>query len=716
VATRLAGTMLAVGLASLLAATLVGVDAGQRLGRAIVDATLASSQSSGAREVGAQLAHYQRLAQQMATSPQAATAIQEFSDAFRPLRGSEPAELAEIRQQLLESYEELYFEPLRELGQVVQVRDVLSSDPAALYLQGAYSRPLPPVDDPSTVDDAGDGSTWSQVHARYHPTYRTAAREADLRDVYLVDADTERIVYSSAKGPDLGTSLAVGPYSGTVVARAVDAAVSSEEAVVTDLSFYRAAPGVPIGAAAAAVRDGLDVVGAIVLTYDASIFTERLSSLAATAADTDTGSTGQMYVVGADGTTRSNPQAFVLSPSDYLDDAVAAGVLTTQDRDSIERAGTTVLIQPAVDATVNSARAGDTDPHRGTGIDGSDVVYGVEPVANDDVTWSVVREVGTSTVESAISVFRRILLVGSALFVVGLAFAAVAWATRFLRPVRIISARLGRSALADLGDVSPEPVVIPERSSVELHRLAETFTDMGNALVRQRRAVVEARARRLDVMRRTLPPAVAQRIARGDVEAVEQVASVTVAVVVVLGLGRLLSVDPAGARRTLDELHREIDALADEHGVDRIKVVGDAYFAACGHDRPYIDHAPRVVAFATDVVGAVAAGSGRAGVRLDATIGITSGPVSVGMTGGDRLVYDVWGPTVTTAHTLARSARAGEVVITDVTRRRLPGELAVSPWLGAPGAAHTGETSASTVWVVQATAPAPASGEAEVVS
>ena len=676
VASKLAATMLVVGLVSLLAATVVGINAGQRLGEGIIQAELSSSATSGAEEVAGQLNHYRRLVQQLAGSPQAAEAIDEFSAALEPLEDLSKAEIIETRQQLLEAYQERFFDPLRDSGQIAQVRDVLATDPAAVYLQGVYSVPVEPVTDPATVTDPGDGSDWSGVHARFHPVYRTTAREAGLRDVYLVDATSERVVYSSAKGPDLGTSLAVGPYSGTIVARAADAARDSDAGVVVDLGFYVGAPGGPIGAAAAPVRDGDQLVGAVVLTYDADVLSERLYSIAESTVDEPEDGSA-LYVIGSDGTNRSDPQAFVDSPSGYLDAAAEAGGLSEEDRTRVELAGTTILLQPAADATLNAARDGITEPSGGTGIAGLPVVNTVLPVDDPDVTWYVVRELDAEKAGLTVDNFRRILLIGTAVFMVVLAFASVAWAAWFTRPLRIISVRLGQASRSTLLDATPEPVTIPDRSSIELHRLADSLTLMGGALVTDQRAVRDAREERLAVLSRMLPESVAHRIARGDVDAFEEIPNATVAVVVVLGLGELLSSDPSIGRGTIDALHAEIDAVAADHGLDRIKVLGDAYFAACGHDRPYIDHAPRVVAFATEVAGVVDHAVTDAGAVLSAASGVASGPVTVGMSGRDRLVYDVWGPTVATAHTLARCARPDEVLMTESTRDRLPQDVVV---------------------------------------
>lgn len=46
------------------------------------------------------------------------------------------------------------------------------------------------------------------------------------------------------------------------------------------------------------------------------------------------------------------------------------------------------------------------------------------------------------------------------------------------------------------------------------------------------------------------------------------------------------------------------------------------------------------------------------------------------MTGGSRLLYDVWGDTVTTAHHLARRAGSGGIILSDTTHALLPDEVA----------------------------------------
>ncbi|NQY58180.1 MAG: hypothetical protein HRT86_17155, partial [Ilumatobacteraceae bacterium] len=582
-ATRLAATVLGVAFVSLLVATLVSVNAGQRLGTSIYEERLEAVRSSGSIDVAFRLNSLASMSRALGASPQAAAAIELFSAELNIIDAEETVSRSDA-EELIALYEETYLEPLRASGENVQLRNVASENPGAVYLQFEYSRPSDTFDNPILVDDAGDGSEWTTTHTVVHPVYREVVRELDLLDVFLVDING-RVVYTAAKRPDLGTSLAIGPFSGSIVARAASAALDGpdDDVVVTDLDFYNAVPGVPVGVAASPVRDGEGgIIGAIVLTYDGRVFTDDLTAVTEVAADDENFAGADLYLIGPDGTTRSDPQPYLAAPRAFLDESVAAGVLAESERERIERNGTTILVQPAVDATYNDALEGATGITEGSSMTGTEVASSVSAVPTELVEWSTVSEIGVEAAETATQDFRNVLIVGSAIFVLLIAFAAVAWATNVMRPVRMISDRLVRRDDAT-------PLAIPDRSPVEFHRLAASFRSMARSLRTQRSELATARADRLTTMEQMLPASVAKRIADGNVEALDEVPNATVVVIVVVGLGDLAVIEdgePGAQRALIDRLHAEIDDLAFEHGVDRIKVVGDAYFGSCGHDRP----------------------------------------------------------------------------------------------------------------------------------
>ncbi|MFK8025044.1 MAG: adenylate/guanylate cyclase domain-containing protein [Ilumatobacter sp.] len=671
-ATRLAASVVAISLLSLGAATIVGVTTGERLAEDLNSERIRATVEAAAWDVGAELSSLERTASSLSSSRQAGVAVRAFDEALTELEASfDASDFGDELEELFTLFQSDYIEPLRETGRDIQLRDIVGRSEVAGYLQYEYTVDLGPLGRPSTLDDAGDGTTWTNVHRQVHPVYRDVVNRLGLVDLLLVE-NGGTVVYSVNKRPDLGTNLRTGPFSGSVLANTYRRVVDDPDTAFasSDLGFYDAAPGAVVGVVGSPIEtDGL--TGALLLTYDASRFVDLVSADETWEAG-GLPDTADVYVVGSDARTRSDPRAFLDTPSTYLDAAIAAGALTEAERVEIEARGTTVLTQLVPDEIVDAGREGDTSANAIASITGGSVLSVTVPARTESVEWFVVAQVDDAAASRGLDDFQELLIVGAAIFVVVLAFLAVAWANSLVRSVRHISDRISRQGRLE-GDI-----VVPPQTPIEIQRLAGQLGVMREALTEQQQQISAARRERLGLLRSLLPPSVADRMASGDLHALEQVGSTSVIVVVVLGLSDLVR-DSSGSadREVIDHLVTQLDEVAAVHGCDRIKVVGDAYYAACGHDRPFIDHAPRSIAFALDAIDAVEALDIDADLEL--AIGVHSGPVTTGTAGGASLVYDVWGLTVGTAHVLARTARAGEVRTSAETSALLPDKYLVEP-------------------------------------
>jgi class 3 adenylate cyclase len=676
-ATKLAVVVVLVSVVSLAAATVVGVTSGRSLGRDIFERQLLTERSSSAFDIELHMGGLAQIAGALAGSPETVRAIEAFAAGLDELDASlgEPPEdeLAAVTAALVTST----FDPLVAAGRNPDLGDIVPNDPAALHLQYRYVVDIGAVDRPSDVDDALDGSDWSDTHARYHTAYRAVVDRSAVVDLYLVEPDDATIVYSVAKGPDLATSLETGPFSGSLLAAAVNNARSGEpgSVVIADLGFYDPTIVRPVGAVAAPVFDRDELAGILVVLHDGTALTDILTERSTVERLDDSSDRAQLgsYLIGADGLLRTEIPRFADDTATALDVADEAGAITADERRQVEDTGTSVLAVGAADATVAEALSGSTDVIERTTVDGSSVFATAAPLAIPGIEWFVISEVDATEAIEPLDRFEDVLVAGAAAFIIALTFWAVAWANRIIGPVRAISDRV--AAL----DSSLPPVEVPSRSPTEFHQLAASFASMRSSLAEQRAQLAAARSERLALMRRMLPRDVADRIAAGETQELEQIPQATVVVVVVAGLGELVrSGDQRSSRELVGHLHAQLDEVGLVHGVDRVKIIGDAYYGVCGHDRLYIDHGPRVVAFAVDARDAVRDAASRSSVDVDVAVAIHTGPVTVGMTGGQRLVYDVFGETVSLAHQLARLAPTGDIVVSDATRRLLPTSTAVS--------------------------------------
>ena len=136
---------------------------------------------------------------------------------------------------------------------------------------------------------------------------------------------------------------------------------------------------------------------------------------------------------------------------------------------------------------------------------------------------------------------------------------------------------------------------------------------------------------------------------------------------------------PAEVVGCLDHLFSHFDDLAERHGLEKIKTIGDCYMVAAGVPEPRPDHACALALMAFDMLDAMRA-EGEAGhLGLELRIGINSGPVVAGVIGRKRFLYDLWGDAVNTASRMESYGTPGRIQITRATYELLADDFECEP-------------------------------------
>jgi adenylate cyclase len=123
---------------------------------------------------------------------------------------------------------------------------------------------------------------------------------------------------------------------------------------------------------------------------------------------------------------------------------------------------------------------------------------------------------------------------------------------------------------------------------------------------------------------------------------------------------------PPEVVKLLNEVFSVFDDLVDEFGLEKIKTVGDCYMVAAGVPDPRPDHATAMCAFALRVQELMRQREFN-GRRLQFRVGINSGPVTAGIVGQKRFLYDLWGDAVNLASRMESHGTPGAVQITRAT-------------------------------------------------
>jgi class 3 adenylate cyclase len=114
----------------------------------------------------------------------------------------------------------------------------------------------------------------------------------------------------------------------------------------------------------------------------------------------------------------------------------------------------------------------------------------------------------------------------------------------------------------------------------------------------------------------------------------------------------------------LDEIFSAFDRIAERHGLEKIKTIGDAYMVVAGLPAPRADHVEAMTEMALEMQAELGRLCEPLGLDLAIRIGMDSGPVIAGVIGRHKFIYDLWGDTVNTASRMESSGLPGRIQVT----------------------------------------------------
>lgn len=177
-------------------------------------------------------------------------------------------------------------------------------DDDSIFLQYQYISANPnPLGSKEGLVSAEDGTTYSQLHAKYHPMVRSYLKQFGYYDIFLCDLESGDIVYSVFKELDFTTSLSTGPYSQTNFGRAFQLAAeakSADEVFLVDYEEYVPSYNDAASFISTAIYDGDKKIGV-------AIFQMPIDKIAAIMGErTGMGESGETYAVGTDNLLRND--------------------------------------------------------------------------------------------------------------------------------------------------------------------------------------------------------------------------------------------------------------------------------------------------------------------------------------------------------------------------------------------------------------------------
>lgn len=192
--------------------------------------------------------------------------------------------------------------------------------------------------------------------------------------------------------------------------------------------------------------------------------------------------------------------------------------------------------------------------------------------------------------------------------------------------------------------------------------------------------VAQERRKSDELLANILPATIARRLKADDRPIADGLDEVTILFADIVGFTPFATRhSPEKVVSLLDDVFSALDDLADLHGLEKIKTLGDAYMVAGGLPLPNPGHARAVVDFALDLLQCLDRLHREKGYDVAMRVGIHTGPVVAGVIGKRKYSYDIWGDTVNVASRLEQAGRAGVILLSAQTMALLGDDYDCSP-------------------------------------
>ncbi len=169
-----------------------------------------------------------------------------------------------------------------------------------------------------------------------------------------------------------------------------------------------------------------------------------------------------------------------------------------------------------------------------------------------------------------------------------------------------------------------------------------------------------------------LPGPVAQRLKAGETVIADGYSEVTILFADIVDFTKLAArTKPQELVNLLNKVFSAFDRLTRQHGLEKIKTIGDAYMVVGGLPVPQTDHATAIAEMALEMHAETARLGQELGEPLGLRIGIDSGPVVAGVIGEQKFAYDLWGDAVNTASRMESQGVADHTQLTESAYQRL---------------------------------------------
>lgn len=231
-----------------------------------------------------------------------------------------------------------------------------------------------------------------------------------------------------------------------------------------------------------------------------------------------------------------------------------------------------------------------------------------------------------------------------------------------------LSARSSVSGKDELGDLATLVNWTGNNLQLKVDELQEKVSKTESLM----EDLKKERDRSEKLLHNILPAAIAERLTNGEDSIAEVFPEVTVLFSDIVGFTELSEkIGPSETVNMLNILFGKLDEIAEKHGVEKIKTIGDCYMVVAGVPNRDPLHCQHIAAFAMDALSCIEAFSGESPYQVQLRMGIHTGTVAAGVVGKKRFSYDLWGDVVNVASRFETTSEPNRIHASEAVKFRL---------------------------------------------
>jgi methyl-accepting chemotaxis protein len=328
------------------------------------------------------------------------------------------------------------------------------------------------------LKDPDDDTLYAQIHSLYHEKFKEFKQRFGYYDIFLIETKNDNIVYSVNKEGEFGASLNQVLFSGSPLAEVYQQAKNSNDpnfVAISDYSLYPGSFNLVSAFVAAPIISDEEHLGVMVFQIPQHTINKIMTSEKKWK-QVGMGDTGETYLVGFDGLTRSISRSLIENQQYFLKQ-LEKNKISSEVIKIIQARNSNVLLEKInteIAHSVTSGKKGFSDSKNTFNVN---VMSAYSPLTISGLNWGIISEIEQQEALSPVEqLSKKVILSSLIIFFSLFAFATLAgllFANSITRPIIQLS-----KVIEEVKEQSDLTQHIKLKQKDELGTMANSFNTM----------------------------------------------------------------------------------------------------------------------------------------------------------------------------------------------------------------------------------------------